>query len=115
MPLAKRIVPCLDVDHGKVVKGINFLNPKTQATPSRWQNATATKEQTNSFSSTSPPPMRNATSCANTWKASLKPSAYPSLSAVEYAACQTHRNVLCSGADKVSVNTAAVENPKVNN
>src|SRR5664280_1138794 len=28
MPLAKRIIPCLDVDHGKVVKCVNFLNPK---------------------------------------------------------------------------------------
>ena len=26
MTLAKRIIPCLDVDHGRVVKGINFLN-----------------------------------------------------------------------------------------
>ena len=24
--LAKRIIPCLDVDHGKVKKGINFKN-----------------------------------------------------------------------------------------
>ena len=33
MPLAKRIVPCLDVDHGKVVKCINFLNPKQAGDP----------------------------------------------------------------------------------
>jgi len=33
MPLAKRIVPCLDVDHGKVVKCINFLNPKCAGDP----------------------------------------------------------------------------------
>ncbi|MEM2557248.1 MAG: imidazole glycerol phosphate synthase subunit HisF, partial [Candidatus Bathyarchaeia archaeon] len=25
MVLAKRIIPCLDVDHGRVVKGINFI------------------------------------------------------------------------------------------
>ena len=24
--LAKRIIPCLDVNHGRVVKGTNFLN-----------------------------------------------------------------------------------------
>jgi imidazole glycerol phosphate synthase subunit HisF len=34
MPLAKRIVPCLDVDHGKVVKGINFLQLKAGRRPS---------------------------------------------------------------------------------
>ena len=33
MPLAKRIIPCLDVDHGKVVKCINFLNPKQAGDP----------------------------------------------------------------------------------
>src|SRR4030066_1826685 len=33
MPLAKRIIPCLDVDHGKVVKGINFLNLKKAGGP----------------------------------------------------------------------------------
>ena len=33
MPLAKRIIPCLDVDHGKVVKCINFLNPKHAGDP----------------------------------------------------------------------------------
>lgn len=24
--LAKRIIPCLDVDHGRVKKGVNFVN-----------------------------------------------------------------------------------------
>lgn len=33
MPLAKRIIPCLDVDHGKVVKCVNFLNPKQAGDP----------------------------------------------------------------------------------
>ena len=26
MTVAKRIIPCLDVDNGRVVKGVNFLN-----------------------------------------------------------------------------------------
>ena len=26
MALAKRIIPCLDVDNGRVVKGVNFIN-----------------------------------------------------------------------------------------
>ena len=26
MSLHKRIIPCLDVDNGRVVKGINFVN-----------------------------------------------------------------------------------------
>ena len=31
--LAKRIVPCLDVNAGRVVKGVNFLNPKDAGDP----------------------------------------------------------------------------------
>jgi imidazole glycerol-phosphate synthase subunit HisF len=31
--LAKRIIPCLDVDHGRVVKGTNFLNLKDAGDP----------------------------------------------------------------------------------
>jgi cyclase len=34
LPLAKRIIPCLDVDHGKVVKGIHFRNLKNTGYPS---------------------------------------------------------------------------------
>ena len=33
MPLAKRIIPCLDVTGGCVVKGVNFLNLKNAGDP----------------------------------------------------------------------------------
>src|SRR6184192_807555 len=33
MGLAKRIIPCLDVAHGRVVKGINFVNLKDAGDP----------------------------------------------------------------------------------
>ena len=33
MTLAKRIIPCLDVDHGRVVKGINFVNLRDAGDP----------------------------------------------------------------------------------
>ena len=31
--LAKRIIPCLDVNHGRVVKGTNFVNLKDAGDP----------------------------------------------------------------------------------
>ena len=31
--LTKRIIPCLDVDRGRVVKGINFLNLRDAGDP----------------------------------------------------------------------------------
>ncbi|MEI6120035.1 MAG: imidazole glycerol phosphate synthase subunit HisF [Actinomycetes bacterium] len=33
MTLAKRIIPCLDVDQGRVVKGVNFLNLRDAGDP----------------------------------------------------------------------------------
>ena len=33
MPLAKRIIPCLDVDNGRVVKGVNFVNIRDAGDP----------------------------------------------------------------------------------
>lgn len=33
MPLAKRIIPCLDVDQGRVVKGVNFVNIRDAGDP----------------------------------------------------------------------------------
>ena len=31
--ITKRIIPCLDVKDGRVVKGVNFLNLKNVASP----------------------------------------------------------------------------------
>ena len=33
MTLTKRIIPCLDVKEGKVVKGIKFVNLKVEGDP----------------------------------------------------------------------------------
>ena len=33
MPLAKRIIPCLDVDNGRVVKGVKFVDIRDAGDP----------------------------------------------------------------------------------
>ena len=33
MALAKRIIPCLDVDAGRVVKGVNFIDIRDASDP----------------------------------------------------------------------------------
>ena len=38
--LAKRVIPCLDVDAGRVVKGVRFVDTATPAT--RWSSRRAT-------------------------------------------------------------------------
>ena len=36
MSLAKRIIPCLDVDAGRVVKGVRFVNIRDATWSKRW-------------------------------------------------------------------------------
>jgi cyclase len=113
MPLAKRIVPCLDVDHGKVVKGINFLNLKHAGDPVEmakryseegadelvFLDITASSEKRDIFRGVVEGVAR-AISIPFTVGGGIRNVA-------------DARRVLCSGADKVTINTAAVEKPKV--
>lgn len=54
--LAKRIIPCLDVRDGQVVKGVQFATTRSSATSSHWQNAMPMKVQTSWYFMISPPP-----------------------------------------------------------
>ena len=37
MGLAKRIIPCLDIDNGRVVKGVQFVNIRDAGDPVEWK------------------------------------------------------------------------------
>ena len=45
--LKKRIIPCLDVDNGRVVKGVNFVDLIDAGDPLNKQKYIITKEQMN--------------------------------------------------------------------
>lgn len=112
MPLAKRIIPCLDVDHGKVVKGINFVNLKKAGDPVElarrysdegadelvFLDITASSEKRDTLRSV----VEGVARAVN----------IPFTVGGGVRNVSDARLVLCSGADKVSVNTAAVESPK---
>jgi len=113
MPLAKRIVPCLDVDHGKVVKCINFLYPKQAGDP---------VEMAKRYSDDGADELVFLDITASSEKRDIlrgvvegvaKAISIPFTVGGGIRNVSDARLVLCSGADKVSVNTAAVENPKV--
>src|SRR5512137_1837484 len=113
MPLAKRIVPCLDVDHGKVVKCINFLNPKCAGDP---------VEMAKRYSDDGADELVFLDITASHEKRDImrqyvegvaKTISIPFTVGGGIRNVSDARLVLCSGADKVSVNTAVVENPKV--
>ncbi|MDR0373843.1 MAG: imidazole glycerol phosphate synthase subunit HisF [Nitrososphaerota archaeon] len=113
MPLAKRIVPCLDVDHGQVVKCINFLNPKCAGDPielaQRYSDEGADELVFLDITASS----EKRDIMRKYVEGVAKAISIPFTVGGGIRSVSDARLVLCSGADKVSVNTAAVENPKL--
>lgn len=113
MALAKRIVPCLDVDHGKVVKGINFVNLKRAGDPvelaKRYSDEGADELVFLDITASS----EKRDILRGVVEGVAKAINIPFTVGGGIRNVSDARLVLCSGADKVSVNTAAVENPRV--
>jgi len=68
--LAKRIIPCLDVKEGRVVKGVKFENLRDAGDPVEIAKQYDAERLTSWFFSTSPLPTRNVTS---SWTSSPAP------------------------------------------
>jgi len=113
VPLAKRIIPCLDVDHGKVVKGVNFLNLQKAGDPvelaKRYSDEGADELVFLDITASS----ENRDTLREVVEGVAKAISIPFTVGGGIRNVSDARLVLCSGADKVSVNTAAVENPSV--
>jgi cyclase len=113
MPLCKRIIPCLDVNHGRVVKGINFANLRNAGDPvelaqiyceSRadelvFLDITASAEKRKILEKLVRDVAANLT--------------IPFTVGGGIRSEEDARSILCGGADKVSINTAAVEKPQL--
>lgn len=113
MTLAKRIIPCLDVDQGKVVKGIHFINLKQAGDP---------VELGKRYSDEGADELVFLDITASSEKRDILKDVVRSVAAeltIPFTVgggirdLEDARTVLCNGADKVSVNTAAIENPKL--
>ncbi|MCL1978392.1 MAG: imidazole glycerol phosphate synthase subunit HisF [Candidatus Bathyarchaeota archaeon] len=113
MTLAKRIIPCLDVNHGKVVKGINFLQLKHAGDPvelaKRYSDEGA--DELVFLDITASHEKRDI--MRQYVEGVAKAISIPFTVGGGIRNVADARNVLYSGADKVSVNTAAIENPEV--
>ena len=111
MTVTKRIIPCLDVDNGRVVKGVKFVNIKDAGDPvevAKKYNDQGADEIT----------FLDITASSSNRKTIL--------SVVEKVASQVFipltvgggikslddiRSLLNSGADKITINTSAIHNP----
>lgn len=111
--LAKRIIPCLDVTEGRVVKGINFVNLRDAGDPvelaERYNQQGADELVFLDITASS-----DARSImADLVKRTARKVFIPLTVGGGIRSISDARNILLSGADKVGVNTAAVRRPEL--
>ena len=113
MTLTKRIIPCLDVKNGRVVKGLNFESIKDAGDPvelaAKYSNEgadelvfldiTASNEQRETIKEL----VRKVASVIN----------IPFTVGGGVKSIDDARNILLNGADKVGINTSAIKNPSL--
>ena len=113
MPLAKRIIPCLDVDRGRVVKGVNFVGIRDAGDPveiARRYNDEGADELT-FLDITASHEARDTT--AHTVEKIASEVFIPLTVGGGVRETSDIRTLLNAGADKVSINTAAIHNPEL--
>lgn len=111
MPLARRIIPCLDVDQGRVVKGVNFVGIRDAGDPveiARRYNEQGADEIT-FLDITASHEQRDTT--VKTVERIAREVFIPLTVGGGVRAISDVRALLNAGADKVSINTAAIHNP----
>ncbi|WP_299261946.1 imidazole glycerol phosphate synthase subunit HisF [uncultured Kushneria sp.] len=111
MTLAKRIIPCLDVDRGRVVKGVNFLGIRDAGDPvevARRYNEQNADEITFLDITAS----HEARGTTLDMVSRIAGEVFiPLTVGGGIRSCDNIRALLNAGADKVSINTAAVTDP----
>ena len=111
--LAKRIIPCLDIKDGRVVKGINFVNLRDAGDPvenARLYNAEGADELV--FLDISATPEGKATTVEMVRQVAVEVF-MPFTVGGGVRTVEDARALLLAGADKVSINTAAVRYPEL--
>ncbi|HDZ40011.1 MAG TPA: imidazole glycerol phosphate synthase subunit HisF [Marinobacter sp.] len=112
MTLAKRIIPCLDVDRGRVVKGVNFVDIRDAGDPvevARRYNEQGADEIT-FLDITASHESRDTT--YETVERMAAEVFIPLTVGGGVRTVDDIRKLLNAGADKVAINTAAVFNPE---
>ena len=113
MSVAKRIIPCLDVNDGRVVKGINFVDLKDAGNPveiAKKYNEQGADEVTFLDITAS---SDNRGLLFDIVEKVAKQIFIPLTVGGGVRTCEDIRNLLNSGADKVGINTSAILNPEL--
>ena len=111
--LAKRIIPCLDVNAGRVVKGVNFVSLRDAGDPveiARRYDAEGADELT-FLDITASSDQRDI--IVEVIEAVANQVFIPLTVGGGVRKVDDVRRLLLAGADKISINTAAVQNPRL--
>ena len=113
--LAKRIIPCLDVTNGRVVKGTKFLNLRDAGDPvecaAEYNRQGADELVFLDITASS----ENRHIMADVVRSTAERCFMPLTVGGGIRTVQDFRAMLLAGADKVSINTAAIQNPDLIN
>ena len=113
MGLAKRIIPCLDVDNGRVVKGVNFVDIRDAGDPvevaARYNREGA--DEITFLDITASSDDRKTT--VDMVEAIASQVFIPLTVGGGIRKVEDVRTMLNAGADKVAINTAAIFNPEL--
>ena len=113
MGLAKRIIPCLDVDAGRVVKGVKFLDIKDAGDP---------VEVARKYDLQGADEITFLDITASSSERAILPEVISEVASQVFIpltvgggvrSVEDVRLLLKAGADKVGINTAAVANPNL--
>lgn len=111
MPLAKRIIPCLDVDNGRVVKGVRFVEIRDAGDPveiaRRYDEEGADEITFLDITASSD----DRETMVHVVEAVAETVFIPLTVGGGIREIKDIRRMLNAGADKVAINTAAVFNP----
>lgn len=109
--LAKRIIPCLDVKDGRVVKGVNFVGLRDAGDPvelAKFYSAEGADEIVFlDITATSD----NRATIVDVVRRTCREVFVPVTVGGGIRTVEDFREILRAGADKISVNSAAVKNP----
>lgn len=111
--LAKRIVPCLDVKEGRVVKGTQFVNLRDAGDPvelAKFYDSAGADELV--FLDITASHEKRGT-MLDVVRRTAEQVFIPFIVGGGISELEHIRQILTAGADKVSLNTAAVENPEL--
>ena len=113
MSVAKRIIPCLDVNDGRVVKGVNFIDLKDAGDPveiaKKYDEQGADEITFLDITASSD----NRGLLFDIVEKVAKQIFIPLTVGGGVRTCEDIRNLLNAGADKVGINTSAILNPEL--